>query len=171
MKKIIIVLLFGINFCFSQEKDIFTLARNGTVQEIMVLQNKNPEILNIKNENGFTPLILACYKGNSAVVNYLVKNSGTLNTSSEMGTPLMAATVRGNIPIVQLLLENSANPDLTDQKGTTALMYAVQFRNVAIIDLLLRYKANKLLKDSDGKTAFEFAVFSKNEEIINLLKN
>lgn len=170
MKKVLIVLLFGINFCFSQEKDIFTIARSGTVQEIIYLQNKNPEILNKKNENGFTPLILACYKGNVAVVDYLIKNSATVNTSSEMGTPLMAATVRGNTEIVKLLLENKANPDLTDGKGTTALMYAVQFKNVAILNLLLQYKANKLLKDNDGKTAFEFAVFSKNEEIINLLK-
>ena len=29
--------------------------------------------MNKKNENGFTPLILACYKGNVAVVDYLIK--------------------------------------------------------------------------------------------------
>jgi len=59
---------------------------------------------------------------------------------------------------------------VTDEKGTTALMYAVQFRNVAFVQLLLKHKADKTLKDKNGKTAFEFAVFSGNEEIINLLK-
>ena len=170
MKKFFLVFLLGINFCFSQEKDIFTIARSGTVQEIMDLHKKNPETVNLKNENGFTPLILACYKGNIDVVNFLIKNSNTINTSSEMGTALMAATVRGNVQIVTMLLENAANPNLTDEKGTTALMYAVQFKNVKNVALLLQYKADKLLKDIDGKTAFEFAVFSKNEEIINLLK-
>lgn len=170
MKKFILVFLLGINFCFSQEKDIFTIARSGTVQEVMDLHTKNPKVLNYKNENGFTPLILACYKGNIDVIQFLIKNSTTVNTSSEMGTPLMAAAVRGNVEIVKMLLENTANPNLTDEKGTTALMYAVQFRNAKNVALLLQYKANKLLKDNDGKTAFEFAVFSKNEEIINLLK-
>ena len=67
-------------------------------------------------------------------------------------------------------MENKANPNLTDANGTTALIYAVQFKNTPIVKMLLEYKANKLKIDNKGKTAFEYAVFSSNEEIINLLK-
>jgi ankyrin repeat protein len=170
MNKILLVLLIGINFCIAQEKDVFSIARSGTLAEMKDLCHKNPEILNATNQNGFTPLILACYKGSIEVVDFLIKNTATVNIGNAMGTPLMAATVRGNAPIVMLLLENKANPNLTDEKGTTALMYAVQFQNSAIVDLLLKFKANKLIINKEGKTAFEFAVFSKKEEIINLLK-
>jgi uncharacterized protein len=170
--------LFLISFLFhfistqAQEKlSIFDVARKGTLTQAKEIFADNPELLNSTNQNGFTPLILACYRGNEQVVTFLIENSKTLNVSSEMGTPLMACSVKGNIKIAELLLKKGANVNLTDSKGTTALMYAAEFQNIDLIDLLLKYKANKSLKDKDGKTAFEFAVFSGNQTIINILKN
>lgn len=154
---------------FSQD-DVFSIARSGTVENLKILANKEPKVINTKNENGFTPLILACYKGNLEVAKFLIEKSKTINTSSEMGTPLMASVVKGNNIITELLLQKGANPDLTDNKGTTALMYAVQFQNIDAVKLLLKYKADIKRKDKEGKTAFEFAVFTNNEEIINILK-
>ncbi|MEO8235205.1 MAG: ankyrin repeat domain-containing protein [Flavobacterium sp.] len=169
-----ITLLCLVLFAFSanvfSQNDVFNLARSGTVENLKILVNKDPEIINTKNENGFTPLILACYKGNVEVAKFLMEKSKTINTSSDMGTPLMASVVKGNNVITELLLQKGANPDLTDNKGTTALMYAAQFQNIDAIKLLLKYKADIEHKDKEGKTAFEFAVFTNNEEIINILK-
>ena len=169
-----ITLLYVILFAFSasvfSQSDVFYVARSGTVEDLKTLVNKTPEIINTKNENGFTPLILACYKGNVAVAKFLMENSKTINTSSDMGTPLMACVVKGNNVIAELLLQKGANPNLTDNKGTTALMYAVQFQNIDAVKLLLKYKADIEHKDKEGKTAFEFAVFTNNDEIINILK-
>ena len=82
----------------------------------------------------------------------------------------MACIVKGNNEIAQFLIANKADLNLVDNQGTTALMYAVQFKNIPIIKLLLANNANKDLKDNKGKTAFEYAVFSNDEAIINLLK-
>lgn len=82
----------------------------------------------------------------------------------------MAAVVRGKNELAKSLLENGANPNLTNLQGTTALMYASQFKNVELVKLLLQYKADKTIINKEQKTAFEFAVFSNNDEIINLLK-
>ncbi len=170
-----IVLLLVVFFAFSanvfSQKDVFNVARSGTVEDLKILVNKNQEVINTKNENGFTPLILACYKGNVAVAKFLIKNSKTIDTSSDMGTPLMAATYKGQVELVKLLLENNANPNITDSNGTTPLIYAAMFGNTNIMSLLLKYKADKTHKDKDGKTAFEFAVFLGNQDIINQLKN
>lgn len=165
-----IVLMAFSSSGFSQN-NVFNIARSGTVEELKILVSNTPDVINTKNENGFTPLILACYKGNIAVAKFLIKHSKTINTSSDMGTPLMAATYKGQEELVQLLLEKNANPNLADSNGTTPLIYAVMSRNTNIISLLLKYKADKALRDKDGKTAFEFAVFSENQEIINQLKN
>ena len=169
-----IILLYVVLFIFPasvfSQDDVFNVARSGTVENLKTLINKNPEIINTKNENGFTPLMLACYKGNVAVAKFLIEKSKTINTSSDMGTPLMASIVKGNNVIAELLLQKGANPDLTDNKGTTALMYATQFQNIDAVKLLLKYKADLQHKDKEGKTAFEFAVFTSNEEIINILK-
>lgn len=176
MKSLFKITLLSIVFvafstsAFSQ-KNVFDTARSGTVEDLKIVMDKNPEVINTKNENGFTPLILACYKGNIAVAKFLIENSKTINTSSDMGTALMAATYKGQVELVQLLLEKNANPNIADSNGTTPLIYAVMSRNTNIISLLLKYKADKAHRDKDGKTAFEFAVFSENQEIINQLKN
>lgn len=165
----ITVLLFYFQIGFSQQ-DIFDVARKGTVEEVKTIMKQNPDIINSINDAGYSPLILACYKGNVAVAIFLIKNVKDINGNSLMGTPLMAAVVKGNLEIVEQLLENKANPNLTDANGTTALIYAVQFKNSPIVKLLLDYKADKSKIDNKGKTAFEYAVFSNNEETINLLK-
>jgi len=170
MKKIFLIVFLNSFFSFCQQKDIFLVARSGSVIEMESILKDIPSALNSKNEYGFSPLILACYKSNNDVARYLIENKADLDYVSQEGTALMAATVKGNSKLVELLLLNNANPNLTDEKGTTALMYAVQFKNEEIIQLLLKNKADKTLVNNEGKTAFEFAVFSKNDNIINLLK-
>jgi uncharacterized protein len=169
--KRLILLLFVVysNFVFSQS-DVFSLARNGTLEDMKVYLNENPNAINDQTKEGFTPLILACYRGNIEVAKFLIENVKDVNSQSSMGSPLMAVAVKGYTDLAQALLNRGANPNVTDEKGTTALMYAVQFRNVAFVQLLLKHNADKTLRDKNGKTAFEFAVFSGNEEIINLLK-
>lgn len=164
-----IVAFFCLQTAFSQ-KDIFTVSRSGTFQEAEALYKENPKIINQLNENGYTPLILACYRANVTVAKFLIQKGATIDKSSNMGTALMAATFKKNTEIVQLLLENKANPNLSDSNGTTALIYAVQFNAPDIIKLLLKYNVDKSHKDNSGKTAFEYAAFAGNEEIINLLK-
>jgi len=170
-KKLFVVVSFLIIPKLYSQTDIFMIARSGTLEDIKGIVAKNPDVLNAKNDNGFTPLILACYRGNNEVAKFIIDNSNTINTSSDIGSPLMASVVKGNIVMVELLLQKGANPDITDSNGLTALIYATQFQNKVAIELLLKYKANKVLKDKEGKTAFEYAAFGNNEEIINLLKN
>lgn len=161
--------LFVFKMGFSQT-NIFDIARTGTVENVKEAMKENPNIINSLNDQGFSPLILASYRGNVAVADFLIKNVKDINGSSPMGTPLMAAVVKGNKEIVQALLKHNADPNLTDSHGTTALIYAVQFKNVDIIKLLLNHKADKSKTDDKGKTAFEYAVFTNDDEIINLLK-
>jgi len=159
-------------FCTSQlrAQDIFSVARTATLAEAQAFVSKNPKAVNSRNENGFTPLILAVYRGNNEVAKLLVDKGADVNANSAMGTALMAAIVKGNTEMALYLLDHKADPNLVDDKGVTALMYAAMFRNAGIIKPLLGKGADKKLKDSQGKTAFEYAVFSGNDETINLLK-
>lgn len=168
-KNIIIINLFLTFFCYAQ-KDVFDTARIGTVDEMIHLYCQNENVIEKVNENGFTPLILATYKSNNPVARLLVEISKNLDFNSNMGTALLAATYKGNIEILEVLLQKGANPNLTDNKGMTALMLASQFENETIVNKLLEYKADKTILNSEGKTAFEYAVFSGNTKIIELLK-
>lgn len=171
MKQIIFiaVVLLHINLGFSQES-IFTIARSGTVEQVKELIKTQPNCINQKNADGYTPLIVACYRSNNEVAVFFIENGALINEISPMGTALMASIVKGNKDIVALLLKKNADVNLTDNQGTTPLMYAVQFKNSEVVKWLLEHNADKTKVDSQGKTAFEYAVFSGNEEIINLLK-
>jgi ankyrin repeat protein len=153
-----------------QVMDVFEVARKGTISQAEAIVQTNPKAFSVINENGFSPLILACYRGNNEVAKFIITQGADINAKSDMGSALMACIVKGNNEIAQFLIANKADLNLVDSQGTTALMYAVQFKNIAIIKLLLTNNANKELKDNKGKTAFEYAVFSNDEAIINLLK-
>ena len=173
MKKLLFALVFTLytHLIYCQEQaDVFTLARTGSVEQVKEMLKKNPNAFTVVNDNGFSPLLLACYKGNNEVAKLLIDSGGDINLVTKMGTPLMAAIVRGNNEMAQLLIEKKADVNATDESGITALIYAVQFQNIVILKLLLQNNADKTHKDKEGKTAFEHAIFSRNEEIINLLK-
>ncbi|TRW22371.1 ankyrin repeat domain-containing protein [Flavobacterium zepuense] len=171
MKKILLLIAFiSSTLCNAQGKDVFDTARSGTVAEMQLLVKKNKDTINALNPAGFSPLILACYRGNAPVAEYLAKNVKDINYNSSNGTALASVAVKGDVPLAKVLLENKANPNIADPSGVTPLVYAVQFQNKELIALLLKYKADKNQKDKDGKSAYDHALFLNNQEIINLFK-
>jgi uncharacterized protein len=172
MKRVLPLLLLLCSLCNAQvkPKDVFDVARSGTVEEMKALVQIEKDTVNALNKNGFSTLILACYRDNAPVAEYLAKSVSNINYNSSSGTALAAATVKGNTALVKLLLENKANPNIADGQGMTPLLYASQFENKEIISLLLKYKADKKLQNNEGQSAMDFAVFNKNQEIITLLK-
>jgi len=160
----------SINVIFGQDTNCFDVARKGSLSDIKSLFEKDKSVVNAIDDKGSSMLILACYRGNDEVANFLIGKKAEVNYVSKNGTALMACVVKGEFELVDKLLLNGANIDLKDQNGMTALMLAVQFNNPEMVNKLLQEKANKELKCNQNKTAFEYAVEFNYEEIINLLK-
>lgn len=175
MRKLILLMGIFLSFTFvtaqDKTKSIFDLARSGTVAEVKDMMKQNPDIINQTNESGFSPLILACYRGNVEVAKFLIDNVKDVNYKSQEGTALSGLSVKYNKDLVTYLLNKKADPNIADASGSTPLFWAVKFGNKELIELLLRYKADKTLKDVQGMTPFEYALQTNNKEIINLLKN
>lgn len=175
MRKLILLMGIFLSFTFvtaqDKTKSIFDLARSGTVAEVKDMMKQNPDIINQTNESGFSPLILACYRGNVEVAKFLIDNVKDVNYKSQEGTALSGLSVKYNKDLVTYLLNKKADPNIADATGSTPLFWAVKFGNKELIELLLRYKADKALKDAQGMTPFEYALQTNNKEIINLLKN
>ena len=171
MKTFFISILFTLSsfLVFSQEKNVFDIARKGSLTEIKNLYEKNPELINTVDDRKSSPLILACYRGNVDVALFLADKVKDLNYNTGMGSALMAAVMSGNIQIVEKLIAVKADLNQFDSQGKTALIYAVFFNKNDIAKLLIAVGADKNLKDSDGKTALDFANFNKNTELIILL--
>lgn len=175
MRRLILFAFFFVSLSFitAQEKakTVFDIARSGTVAELKDLMKNNPDVINQTNENGFSPLILACYRGNTEVADFLIDNVKDVDYKSQDGTALAGLSVRYNRSLAEHLLKKNANPNIADGTGTTPLFWAVKSGNKELVELLLQYKADKSMKDSMGMTPFEYALKADNKEIINLLKN
>lgn len=175
MKNLIYILsfIFSLSFIQAQEKakNIFDVARSGTVADVKELMEKNPDVINQTNENGFSPLILACYRGNTDVAKFLIDHVKDINYKSEEGTALAGLSVRYQKDLVLALLNKNADPNIADVTGTTPLIWAVKTGNEELVRVLLEYKANKEQADNLGVKPFEYAVQTKKNNIINLLKS
>lgn len=166
----LVVLMFGF-LGYAQDKNVFDVARSGTVQEMESLMKQNPDVINSVNQMGFSPLILACYRGNVEVAKYLIDKTKDLNYNSPEGTALSSLCINYNKELVERLLAKNADPNIQDSHGNTPLLWAVKRNNLELVSLLLKHKADINMKDSVGISAFEYAIKSNNNELINLLKH
>jgi ankyrin repeat protein len=148
---------------------IFDACRKGDTGAIKTMINANPDTVNCKNEGGFTPLIIAGYRGQMEVVKLLLKHKADVNAKSGEGTVLMGACFKGNIELAALLIEYEADVNSTNDLGTTPLMYAILGQNIELIKLLLDNGALKDMKERSGKTALDYAIQSGNKEISELV--
>ncbi|WP_306567586.1 ankyrin repeat domain-containing protein [Flavobacterium lindanitolerans] len=171
MKKTTFLLLFFfLSTAVFSQKDIFNVARSGTVDEVKTLMKHSPDCINDLSPEGYSPLILACYRGNTAVADFLMQHVKDINAVSGMGTALMAASVKGNVEIVKKLLEKKANPNIPDSNGTTALIYASIFKNYEIAAFLIKAEADPYAKDNRGNSALDYAILSNDDKLIQILK-
>lgn len=171
------LVFFNLIFCFSwittsaQERNVFDIARNGTLQEIETFYQKNPAGIEVTDDRGSSPLLLACYRNNEAVAMYLLNHTQNINHNSGMGTALMAAVMANNSNLVSQFIAKKADLDQVDKGGKSALIYAAFFNRNPIVKLLVDAGANRNLKDVDSRTALDYATFSKNTESIIYLSN
>lgn len=170
LKFLILIILMSFFSVKSQEKNVFDVARSGTVAEMQDLMKKNSDVINTTNEMGFSPLILACYRGNTAVAEFLIGNVKDVNYKSPEGTALAALCIRYDKDLVQALLGKKADPNIADANGTTPLIWAVKTGNEELVRLLLENNAIRDQPDHMGIRPFEYAVQTQKTNIINLLK-
>jgi ankyrin repeat protein len=103
-------------------------ARNNLTSSIQLLLDYNVGInVNCRDEFRYTPLMLACIKGNYKIAELLVTNRANVNLKNKFGTTaLMHAAFYGRLNIVRLLLKWGAKTDLNDRAHEYALDYCLR---------------------------------------------
>jgi len=168
-------LLLALNLLFLpvllySQNDIFEVSRTGSLEDIAKLYEHDNNVINTKNENGYSVLTLACYSKNVEVVSFLIDKVKDINGNSIYGTPLMAATYKGSAEIVALLLNNNALTNIQDKNGETAAHLAVMFKKLEIIKLLVEADADFKIKNNKEKSPIDYAKMYNQKEINELLK-
>ena len=88
-------------------------------------------------EDGGTPLLIACQNGHVDAARLLLDNGAEVNRATERGqTPLFIACEEGHVDTARLLLDKGAEVDRANKHGRTPLDAAKHFNHDAVIALL-----------------------------------
>ncbi len=169
MKTILFFVVFVLLGGKAGAQDIFAAARTGDVKRMEALFKIKADTINTKNESGFTPLIIACYRNQVGAAKFLLNHKADVNATSPEGPVILGACYKGNLELTTLLINYKADVNTKNEAGTTALMYAALSGNVDLVKLLLKHGAKKNAEEKSGKTALSYAKMNGSKEVINLL--
>lgn len=99
--------------------------------------------------NGYTPLGMACSRGDIKMVKYLIKNGANPNIFKGSMTPLLWAIHNDNMEMVSILLKNGADPNLYIKDEVvpwnckTALQFAKKRKMSDMVSILKEYGADE----------------------------
>lgn len=172
LKSFLVLFFVWVNYSLAQEKlDVFDIARKGTIEQAKEKHRDNPDCFNVVNNEGYSPLLLACYRLNNEVAKFLINSGSDINGKTKFGTPLMACIVKGNNEIANLLIEKKADLNYSDMSGMNALLYAINFKNYEMVSALVKAGADIDFKDKNNKSALDYAIIMNDDLLIELLKN
>ena len=110
--------------------------------------------------DGFTPLHLAAYAGNTDAARRLLERGADPDVVAKASfarvTPLGTAAFAGSVDVARLLLEHGADPNATGEGGGP-LHAAAQNGNRELVELLLAHGADARRATADGKTPADLA--------------
>lgn len=118
--------------------------------------------VNLCDDEGLSPLYLACFSEHTETVKILLGHRADVNNPS----PLCIMCEFGNAEIVRMLLNNGANVNLCNYEGLSPLFVACYNEHTEIIKILLEHGA-------DVNKASPLCIMCKlgNSEIVRILLN
>ncbi len=140
----------------STPEHLLRAARSGDLPLVQRLLDSQP--IDVTDEFGRTPTMLAIDGGYLAVVRELVGRGASLAAADRNGeTPLLLAVRNGNSELLSFLLDRGAPVNAANDSGMTPLMLAALAGSRDLCDRLLAAGADPRLPDADGLRAGDHA--------------
>ncbi|XP_066960027.1 kinase D-interacting substrate of 220 kDa B isoform X4 [Macrobrachium rosenbergii] len=125
-------------------------------------------VIDDKDENGATALIIAAGKGKAEFCNELIGHGADVNAEdNDQWSALITATKEGHETTVAALLEHGANVDHKDMGGWTALMWASYKGHTSLAKMLLNHKADPNVQGQHHMTSLVWAAGRGHTEIVH----
>ena len=166
---------------FSFSSGLFRAAQNGIDEAVRLLLEVGVNI-DDRTSEGKTALILASEAGHGKVVRTLLSAGANIDhlDSSEERTATISSPLPTHTDIIikkrqvaglkaALVVDYHINPDIQDNNGMTALMYAVENCHLEIVEVLLNANADPNIQKEDGWTALMSACLNDNAEVVEVL--
>ncbi|NIM10787.1 MAG: hypothetical protein GTO45_02270 [Candidatus Aminicenantes bacterium] len=141
------------------------------LRRVRTLVEKNPKLLNSRNNQGSTLLHKAVEEGKRNVVEWLLARGARVNMTDNIEyTPLKWAVMLGRTEIARILIANGADINRKGPNGLTPLHDAAYSGRKEIARLLVAGGARLDAKDQVGKTPLDLAIEERQREVLPLLK-
>jgi uncharacterized protein len=154
------------------ELDVFTASMAGQTDRVLEFIAEDPELLNAYSQDGWTPLHLACFFGQSEVAEALLAKGADVHAQSHNpmeNMPLHAATAVRNKDAVRALLEHGADVNARQHGGWTALHAAAQNGDVETARLLIAAGADVAARAENQQNAMDLALTKGHQAMVDLL--
>ncbi|XP_023121263.2 ankyrin repeat family A protein 2 [Amphiprion ocellaris] len=116
-------------------------------------------VINLQDEEGFTPLMWAAAHGQIAVVEFLLQNGADPNLLAKgRESALSLACSKGYTDIVKMLIDCGVDVNEYDWNGGAPLLYAVHGNHVRCVEILLESGADPTIESDSGFNAMDMAV-------------
>ena len=147
------------------------LAANGRLEVLRMLIANGADV-NIKANDGRTPLIIATQNRSVEIVRLLIEHGADITAKDELDwTALHHAVFAGAGEVAEFLIESGVDVGIQGASGRTALHCAAVRGREDIVRLLLEKGANAKVKSDEDKTPLDLAERSRNERVARILRS
>ncbi|MEN8225662.1 MAG: ankyrin repeat domain-containing protein [Bacteroidota bacterium] len=167
---IFMVVMLALSVTMSSQ-DLYQAVADGDLVLVKELLTKNPDLLNAKNADAFTPLNMACERGQAgATEKLLALGADPYIGDNENSMPIHLAAISGNVECIDLLLNHGVDINIQDDNGMTPLLFALSRRNLASLHLIDK-GADINLRSNNGWSPIHMAIAARSQDVaIRLLE-
>lgn len=144
--------------------------REGSLKVANFLVSQPLVLVEARNANGESPLMLAAIKGQLPLARRLIERKAEVNKPG--WAPLHYAASNAEPvgrELVRLLLDHHAYIDAESPNKTTPLMMAAQYGSAEVVRLLLEEGADPTLRNQQNLSALDFAQRGERKDAVRLL--
>ena len=129
--------------------------------------------INKKNSKGYNALLYSAFRGNLEIFKKLMENGADISITNSSGLNSLHLAAQGNYPNIIIFLLEKYKLDINskDNKGNSALHWAVYSNKKQAVDYLIYYNIDVNLKDNDGDTALQIALRKGDQNLIQKLRD
>ena len=153
--------------------DIFEASVAGETQSVLAKLQENPDLLESRNADGWTPLHLAAFFGTPELINALLDRGASVDARSGnamANTPLHAAVAGGKTENVAALVKRGADVNAQQSGGWTALHGAAQSGNREMVEVLIAHSADVKARAGNNQNPLDLALQKGHESVAALLE-
>jgi ankyrin repeat protein len=153
--------------------DIFKLVENNQINEIIILLDNNPSLLDIYNDKNYTPFIVACQLGFTNIVKILVNYNVNVHSKDKYNCKgIHWSAGNGHLDCLRYQIEecNIDPSDVCKISLRTPAHYAARNGHLHILEYLLNYcKCDLNCLAKSNVSPFQLAVWQNHIKVVIFL--